>query len=461
MTAVLAGIPDLDAATHYLYGLPRGSTPVGLARAAELFRRLGSPQDAVRTVHIAGTAGKGSVSAFVAAILDAHGFRVGTHLSPHVRSIRERVQLGGRPVPAGVFTEAVRTLQPVVEVLQSSTLGTPTFFEALNAVAFTTFAARGLDYAVVETGVGGRLDATNTITRADKLAVIGRIGLDHTHLLGETVAEIAEHKAGILTVGGHGIVLRHHQASVRNTVSAVAQTRGCTVETVDPHEIRCTADEHDTVLHVGDHDLRLGLQGRHQGVNAVLAIQAARHLAARDGWALDGAAVRIGLAHARLPGRFERHRVAGRDVILDGAHNNVKLVALTDTVRALYPRSRATWVLAAKADKDLQSMLATIAPLATRVIATRLPDDGAGPAAPSIPAQRVFECARAHGIDAVAIDDPGAAVRYALTTGDPGPIVVTGSFLHLAAAGAALEPGDIVAPPSKPASNPSHFAVID
>lgn len=442
MTAVLAGISpatvDLDAATHYLYGLPRGSKQVGLARAVELFGLLGSPQNAVRTVHIAGTAGKGSVSAFVAAILDAHGFRVGTHLSPHVRSILERVQIGGRPVPVEFFVDAVNRLRPVVERLQASPLGTPTFFEALNAVAFTTFATGGLDYAVIETGIGGRLDATNAITRPDKLAVIGRIGLDHTHLLGETVAEIAGHKAGILATDGHGIVLRHHQASVRNTISATARTRRCTVDTVDPREICCTADPSGTVLHTGDQDFRLGLQGRHQGVNAVLAIRAARHLALRDGWALDGAAVRTGLAYARLPGRFERHRVAGRDVILDGAHNNVKLVALTDTVRAMYPRARATWVLAARADKDLQSMLATIAPLAGRVIATRLPDDGAGPAAPSVPAQHVFEAARARGISAVAVDDPAAAVQYALTTADSGPIVVTGSFLHLAAADAAL-----------------------
>lgn len=425
------------AAADYLYGLPRGSKSVGLARAEELFGLIGSPQNAVPTVHVAGTAGKGSVSAFTSAALTAHGFRVGTHVSPHVRSILERFQFDGAPVPPHEFVDAVHRLAPAISSVAGTRYGSPTFFEATNAIAFSLFAERAVDYAVVETGIGGLLDATNTIGRRDKLAVISRIGIDHTHLLGETTAEIAAHKAGILPIGGQAVVLRHHQDSVRTTISHAARLKRCRTEIVDPREVSCTVDPAGTVLHVGTNAFQLGLQGHHQGVNAALALHAVHLLAERDGWRVEIDAVRAGLAGAWLPGRFERHCIGGRDVVLDGAHNNVKLVALVDTVRAFYPDRHATWVLAAKADKDLQSVLAAIAPIAGHVVATELPSDSAGPAAPSMPAAEVAEQARTRGLRTVTVTNPAAAVEAALRLGD-GPVVVTGSFLHLAAADTVL-----------------------
>jgi hypothetical protein len=178
------GAHNLPEAADYLYRLRRNSPNVGLTRATALLERLGNPQNAVPTVHVAGTAGKGSVSAFTSALLTAHGFRVGTHLSPHVRSILERFQINGASVCAADFVGAVRALGSAVESLAQTAVGEPTFFEALNAVAFTRFAEAELDYAVVETGLGGLLDATNTIQRHDKLAVLTRIGIDHTKVLG-------------------------------------------------------------------------------------------------------------------------------------------------------------------------------------------------------------------------------------------------------------------------------------
>lgn len=427
------GAHNLAEAADYLYRLRRNSPNVGLTRANALLERLGNPQNAVPTVHVAGTAGKGSVSAFTSAVLTAHGFRVGTHLSPHVRSILERFQINGASVCAADFVEAVRALGSAVESLAQTTVGEPTFFEALNAVAFTRFADAELDYAVIETGLGGLLDATNTIQRQDKLAVLTRIGIDHTKVLGATVAEIAAHKAGILPTGGQGIVVRHHQASVRDTIADAARSRHCHLDVVDPGEVSCTVDAAGTILHFDGRKFPLGLQGHHQAVNAVLALRAVHHLARRDGWALDLAAVRTGLANTWLPGRFERHTVDGRALILDGAHNSVKLAALVDTVRALHPGCRVTWVVASKADKDIRAVLAAIAPIAASVIATQLPHDADGPTAPSMSAARISELAQARGLRAVAVDHPADAIGMALRTGD-GPIVVTGSFLHLAAA---------------------------
>ncbi|GAB92986.1 folylpolyglutamate synthase [Gordonia rhizosphera NBRC 16068] len=419
---------DLDHVTEYLYALPRGGKSVGLARATALFRALDNPQDQVRTIHIAGTAGKGSISAFLSSILTAHGLRVGAHMSPHVRSILERFQINGQPISDAAFVEAVTSIAPSVARLGRSTMGTPTFFEVANAIAFHHFSSMSVDYSVIETGIGGLRDATNTISRTDKLAVIGRIGLDHTDLLGDTVAQVAHHKAGILPVGGHGIFLRPHQSSVHTALLDAARTRRCTFTEVGNHDAVTTVTPEGTVLHLDGADYPLGLPGHHQGNNAMLALRAAEHLSARDGWDLVPDAVHRGLSSASLPGRFQRHVVRGREVILDGAHNHIKFAALVDTFRAVHPEQRATWVLAMKGDKDPQGAIAAITPVAEHVVVTRIPEADTDPLA----AWQLAEVARTAGLPVTSVDDPREALDIALEMSH-GPVVVSGSFLLLSA----------------------------
>ena len=155
----------------------------GSERANAFFTMLGKPQDAVPTVHVAGTAGKGSVVAFIASLLRAHGFRVGAHSSPHVYSLGERFQINGQPVSPELLLRALAAIRPAAETMTESRYGAPSFFEATNAIAFHVFADQ-VDYSVIEAGIGGLYDSTNTITRGDKLAVITTIGLDHTEILG-------------------------------------------------------------------------------------------------------------------------------------------------------------------------------------------------------------------------------------------------------------------------------------
>jgi dihydrofolate synthase / folylpolyglutamate synthase len=158
-------------------------------------------RDALRAVHVAGTAGKGSVTAFVASILTVHGFKVGAYLSPHAYSVLERFQLDGQPVAAEVAARQLADIAPMVATMDAYSGDQPSFFEVTTALAFQIFAAASVDYAVIETGLGGLLDATNTISRSDKIAVITTIGLDHTDVLGPTLQEIAMQKAGILPRG--------------------------------------------------------------------------------------------------------------------------------------------------------------------------------------------------------------------------------------------------------------------
>ena len=386
----------------------------GLERASAFFALLGNPQDAVRTVHVAGTAGKGSVVAFIASILRAHGFRVGAHSSPHVYSLAERFQIDGAPVSPELLLRALAAVRPAAEHMSESRYGAPSFFEATNAIAFHAFADQ-VDYSVIEAGIGGLYDSTNTISRGDKLAVITPIGLDHTDILGSTLAQIAAQKAGILPVGGRAVIARPQVNEVAAALRAEQVRRGCAVELVDV----ATAVA-DAVTTGGGTTLRLpdqsrwplGLVGRHQAGNAHLALRAVAELAAWDGWALDERATAHGLRSVRLPGRFERRTLPdGRPVILDGAHNPIKLAALVATLHELHPGARFPWVVAFKQDKDVAAALQIIAPAASSIVATEFhAAAGDHPAGVSVAPERVAAAAARSGITITVEADPIKAV---------------------------------------------------
>jgi dihydrofolate synthase/folylpolyglutamate synthase len=430
----------LDRVLRYLLeelGPQQGPAGAGLVRARALLGGLGDPQDRFRAVHVAGTAGKGSVSTFVASLLRAHGFRVGAHLSPHVHCLLERFQLDGAPAPAELVDATLARVRPAVEAAEQAGHGRPSFFEVTNAIAFSLFADR-VDYGVVETGVGGLLDSTNTISRADKLAVITPIGLDHQDLLGNSLREIAAQKAGILPAGGGAVAARQPSAEVEDVLRAEAARRGCALRWAGqgPPAVRARVGPGGTELRLpGRPSLPLGLAGRHQAGNAHLALRAVEALAERDGWALDADAVRLGLRSATLPGRFERRVIGGRPAVLDGAHNPLKLAALAATLQDVHPGARFPWVLAVKQDKDLRAALRVIAPAASLVVATQfVTGDGDHPAGRSVPAGQVARAAREHGVEAVVEEDPARAVTRAAANADAElPVVVSGSF-HLLAA---------------------------
>jgi dihydrofolate synthase/folylpolyglutamate synthase len=445
-----AGAPSraaLDRVRRYLFeelGPQRGPAGAGLTRPRALFGALGDPQDRFRAVHVAGTAGKGSVSTFVASLLRAHGFRVGTHLSPHVYCLLERFQVDGRPASAELVDATLTRIRPAVEAVEQAGHGRPSFFEVTNAIAFSLFADR-VDYGVIETGLGGLLDSTNTISRADKLAVVTPIGLDHQDLLGVTLPEIATQKAGVLPFGGRAVVARQGSPEVEDVLSAEAVRRSCALRWVDlgPPAVQTWTRPGGTELRLrGQPPLSLGLTGRHQAGNAHLALRAVEALAARDGWALDADAVWLGLRSATLPGRFEPRVIAGRTAVLDGAHNPMKLAALVATLQEVHPGARFPWVLAFKQDKDLDAALHVVAPAASVVVATEFCSTGGDhPAGASVPAELIAAAAADRGIATAVDGNPVLAVRRAAEEADEAvPVVVSGSFHLLAAVHGATVP---------------------
>jgi dihydrofolate synthase/folylpolyglutamate synthase len=394
----------LDRVHRYLYeelGPRCGSAGAGLARARALFGALGEPQDRFRAVHVAGTAGKGSVSTFVARLLRAHGFRVGTHLSSHVYSLLERFQIDGEPAPAELVDAALARIRPAVEAVHQAGHGRPSFFEITNAIAFDLFADQ-VDYGVIETGLGGLLDSTNTISRADKLGVITPIGRDHQDVLGATLCEVAAQQAGILPVGGRAVAARQDSPEVEDVLSAEATRRGCDLRWVDlgPPAVRAWTRPGGTELQLrGQSTLSLGLTGQHQAGNAHLALRAVEAIAARDGWSLDPDAIWLGVRSATLPGRFERRVIGRRSVVLDGAHDPMELAALVATLQDVHPGARFPWVLAFTQDEDLDDALHVVSPSASVVVATEFCSDGGDHAAnASVRAELVAAAAVDRGI---------------------------------------------------------------
>ncbi|MFA6028628.1 MAG: Mur ligase family protein [Elusimicrobiota bacterium] len=343
----------------------------GLGRIRGLLSRLGEPQHGFRAVHVSGTNGKGTFCALLAAALRASGYRTGLYLSPHLADLRERIQVDGRPVsPAG--------LRRALEAVRTAERERATFFELLTAAAFHHFRESGVEVAVIETGLGGRLDATNVLEEP-LLSVITSVGFDHVQLLGDTLAAIASEKAGILKRGSAALS-GETAAEPLAAIRAKADELGCRVETP-----RARLRSVRTDWKAGRQELEdekgarwtLALAGRAAARNAALVLDAARVLETR-GLRLPKKALARAFSELRWAGRFQiltlKGRRRGKTLVLDGAHNPPALEAFLETWReSPFSRERATFMVGMLADKDHASMLARLAPAAPEFIAVRPP----------------------------------------------------------------------------------------
>ncbi|MEI6376110.1 MAG: cyanophycin synthetase, partial [bacterium] len=303
----------------------RGIRP-GLERMERLLAALGNPEQSLRCLHVAGTNGKGSVSAFAESLLRASGHRVGLYTSPHLVDFSERIRIDGVNAGAEELGEGIRRIQEATEGW--ITADQPTFFELVTALAFDLFNRAGCEVVVLETGLGGRLDATNL---APKLAcAITPIALDHTEWLGATLPEIAREKAGIFRLG-IPTVIASQEADAAAALAIVAEELGTPIQWITEPLPRATA---------------LGLAGSHQRHNAALALA----LVSAAGFELREESVARGLVSVTWPGRFQR--LLGGKLILDGAHNVHAARQLVATWREEFGGQRCRLIFGALADKD-------------------------------------------------------------------------------------------------------------
>ncbi len=294
------------AVTEYLFALKARGGKFGIDRMTALAAALGHPERAVPCLHVAGTNGKGSVTAMLDAILHAAGWKTGMYTSPHLVRLGERVQVERRPLSEAEIVEYVRELRPVAERLGAANADDhPSFFEFMTAMALLQFARRRCDIAVIEVGLGGRLDATNIVV--PEVSVITSIGLDHCEFLGERLEQIAAEKSGIIKAG-RPVVMGRVPPEAEATIRRIAAERGSRLTSVAEHFGEDLAGYPPT-----------NLEGDYQRWNAATATLAARELGAR--WRIDEAAITRGLTQVDWPGRWQRVRLAGRLAILDASHN--------------------------------------------------------------------------------------------------------------------------------------------
>ena len=328
-------------AITWLFSTQLFGIKLGLDGPRELLRQyLAFPARGVKVIHVAGTNGKGSTCAFIDAVARASGLRTGLFTSPHLIDYRERIKVAGAEISEDDCTRHLIALRQLCESLETH----PTFFEITLALAMRYFAETECELIVLETGMGGRLDATTAVP-AD-VAVITPIGLDHTQWLGDTIAAIAGEKAGII-------------CAEKPIISAPQVDDAARVIAMHANEMRAPL----TVIEEPLQGYNLSLIGTHQPWNAALAL-AALHAA---GISLRYDAVQYGLSHTQWPGRFEIISSEGKTIVLDGAHNPHAAQVLVETWRQQYSQEPAALIFSAVASKDVRGVLTLLAPLACRI----------------------------------------------------------------------------------------------
>ena len=423
---------------------------LGLGRTRALLAELGSPQLGIRGALVGGTNGKGSVVALVSSCLAAAGRRAGDTPKPHLVTYRERLRVGGRPIGPEPFANLVREILPVADRV-ARRHGPPTEFELMTALAFTWFADEGVDLAIVEVGLGGRLDATHAWDGG--VAAITNVDLDHTEWLGPTVAAIAREKAAIILAGDRAVtgVAGEALAIVRRRARRV----GASLVEALPARVRAMDRDGLVVDLPGLAGTRVGLLGRHQAANVAVADAVLDALGLAGIAVVPPAARRAGYAAARWPGRLELVTIPGAgpagsdaELLLDGAHNPAGAVALAAALDELRPLLRGgggahptplTLVLAIMGDKDVEGVIAALSAAPSlagaRVVATQVEGTRALPAA--VLAARWAAVAGGRSGPIAVIPEPAAAVAQAVA-GAEGTVVVAGSLYLVGAARALL-----------------------
>jgi dihydrofolate synthase/folylpolyglutamate synthase len=345
-------------AVSRLYSLELWGIKLGLDNIESFAQRLGNPQEEFLSIHIAGTNGKGSVTALLDSILRAAGYRVGRYTSPHLRDFRERIHISGRPIGLQEVARFVTRFWPLIRKERY------TFFETVTAMAFDSFARHAIDIAVVEVGLGGRFDATNIVRPV--LAVITNIDLDHTDVLGRTRKQIALEKAGIIKEGTP-VLIGPMTGAVRRAIEEVAKDRNAPVWS--SHEIlSSSALPAKNELHASR--WKLPLPGDHQVANLSVALSAALLLDCET--PLVPSVLRRGVRDVHWPGRFQI--IPGHPtVVCDVAHNPPGMRRVVDTWRKIFAQRRAVVLFTTRDDKDYRSIWRMLAPCALRWIGCPLP----------------------------------------------------------------------------------------
>ena len=355
----------------YLDEVSKYGSVLGLESMRELLRRLGDPQNELKFIHISGTNGKGSVLAYLSTILSGAGYRTGRYISPTLFSYRERIQVDGEYIEKESLACHVTAIAAAAEDMQTAGLPSPTVFEIETALAFLYFKEKRCDIVTLEVGCGGLLDATNVITTT-LMEVIASISMDHTDLLGDTLAKIAAQKAGIIKPDTM-VVSAQQKSEAAQVIEDTCKEQHCTLQMVDESKISNVhyGAEGQTFSYKTWENVAISLAGSYQIKNAALALEGVEALR-KLGYALSDQQVREGLLHTAWRGRFTTLR---RDptVIIDGAHNPAAALELKESLERYFPGKTLYFVMGMFKDKDYAQVIDLTAPLARHIITVETP----------------------------------------------------------------------------------------
>lgn len=415
-------------AIEALHALPRmGQGAPGLARMQNLCDHLGNPEKELQCIHIAGTNGKGSLAAMTSSILTAAGYKTGLTISPYVVDFRERFQIDGEMIPPRTLANLTEKVLDAIDAIEAEGGEKPVEFEAVTALAFLWFAREKCDLVVLETGLGGRCDATNVVPHK-LVAAITKIGYDHMEVLGDTLDKIAAEKAGIIKEGTVVVNYPDQPAEAMGPILTAAAEAHTSIITPDKDDLTLLRGKRlENRIDYGGYRAALGLPGTHQANHAAMAVEIALALWREFGYDISDDAILQGLADARMPARIEvlrRHPL----LLLDGCHNPDGAKMLAATLARADFEENLVGVLGVLADKDYKDMLSDLAPCFAKIYTVT-------PNCPrALSAEELQKEARFH-TDAEAADGVADAIRKAVDYADENNlagVVVCGS-LYLAA----------------------------
>ena len=415
-------------AIEAMHALPRmGQGAPGLARMQNLCDHLGNPEKELQCIHIAGTNGKGSLAAMTSSILTAAGYKTGLTISPYVVDFRERFQIDGEMIPPRTLANLTEKVLDAIDAIEAEGGEKPVEFEAVTALAFLWFAREKCDLVVLETGLGGRCDATNVVPHK-LVAAITKIGYDHMEVLGDTLDKIAAEKAGIIKEGTVVVNYPDQPAEAMGPILTAAAEAHTSIITPDKDDLTLLRGKRlENRIDYGGYRAALGLPGTHQANHAAMAVEIALALWREFGYNISDDAILQGLADARMPARIEvlrRHPL----LLLDGCHNPDGARVLAETLTKAEYEENLVGVMGMLADKDYKAMLSALAPCFAKVYTVT-------PNCPrALSAEELQKEARFH-TDAEAADSVADAIRKAVDYADENNlagVVVCGS-LYLAA----------------------------
>lgn len=411
-------------ARTYLEEASMTGITLGLSAMTYLLNELGNPQDDLQFVHIAGTNGKGSVLAYVSTILETAGYQTGRYISPTVMSYRERIQINRKNISKDDFAYHLAQIKKIIDKMTAQNITPPSVFEIETALGFLYFKAQNCHIVIMETGMGGTLDATNVIKNT-LAAVITSVSFDHMDFLGDTLTHLAQAKAGIIKKNSH-LIYGTLPTEAEKVIKHQGQQLGNTLHVADYHAIIVEKNEDlfsQTFSYFGLENVTIHLLGKHQVQNAILAIKTVQALNAQ-GFNITDDMLKRGLEMTKWFGRVTVVKEKNPTIIIDGAHNQEAAMALTATVKEMFQGQVITGVMGVFKDKEVSSILKEVAPVMSHMYTISLADKRRTMSAEALAAMAIEV-----GINATHCQTLESAIQIASEKADV--VVVFGSLSHL------------------------------